>query len=147
MFRSVFASKLSFFNIIVCMSSLSKPVMALTAVLALSSLPAATDAVAQYGGDGGEFRAGPPRADGARSGGFSGGRFRSGGYKTTPGFAERRGRAFRGGSSGGFPRPYARRVYRNGYYEYYYYGCDRWGWAATPWGWRWRRVNVCYPSD
>jgi hypothetical protein len=52
MLRSVFAPKLSSFEIIVCLSYLSKPVMALTAALALSSLPAATDAVAQYGGDG-----------------------------------------------------------------------------------------------
>jgi hypothetical protein len=141
MFRSDFASKLSFFKAIVCVSSLSKPVMALTAALALSSLPAAT-AVAQYRDDAGrEFRAG-----GFRSDGFRGDRFRGDEFRAAPRFAERRGPAARDEFPGRSPRPYAVLVYRDGYYEYYYYGCDRWGWSATPWGWRWRRVNVCYPS-
>jgi hypothetical protein len=144
MFRSVLASKLSLFKLILSKPFLSKPGMALTAALALSSLPSGTDAVAQYSGDrGGEFRAGALRDAGFRSDGFRGGRSRSGGFGAGPGFAERGGPAFHGGPG----RPFAVRVYRDGYYEYYYYGCYRWRWAATPWGWRPRRVNVCYPSD
>jgi hypothetical protein len=119
--------------------------MVLIAALVLGSLPAATDAVAQYGGDG-EFRAGTLRAAGFRHGEFRDCRFRCGGFRPPPGFAVRRGPAFRDGLEDEDPRPFAVRVYRDGYYEYHYYGCYRWRWSATPWGWRLRRVNVCYPS-
>jgi hypothetical protein len=136
MFRSVFASKLAIFK-----PSLSKPAMALAAALTLGSLPAATDAVAQYGGrDGGGFRDGGFRSDRFRDGEFRGSRFRA-----PPGFVGRRGPAFRGRYPDGEGRPFARRVFRNGTYQYYYYGCHAWRRAATPWGWRWRRVNICYP--
>jgi hypothetical protein len=147
MFKSVLASKLCPSKPSLSKPPLSKPAMALAAALALGSLPAATGAVAQYRGDGGgEFRAGTLRS-GFRGDGFRDGRFRGGGFRAAPGFAERRGPASRGGFPRPSPHPYALRVYRDGYYEYYYYGCYDWRWAATPWGWRWRRVNVCYPSD
>jgi hypothetical protein len=185
MFGSIIASKRSLFR-----PSRSTPAVALAATLALGSLLAATDAVAQY--DGG-FRSGAPRDGGFRSrfrggpgGRFPDGEFRRSGFTASrgfamrrapafrggppddddprafavrrslafrggppdedPRFAVRRGPAFRGGAPDDDPRPFAVRVYRDGRYQYYYYGCDRWRWAATPWGWRLRRVNICYPS-
>jgi hypothetical protein len=91
------------------------------------------------------FRVGALHAAGFHSGEFGGGRYSR--YMGPPRFAVHRGPAFRGGYPDGYSRPFALRVYRNGYYEYHYYGCYDWRWAATPWGWRWRRVNVCYPSS
>jgi hypothetical protein len=127
-FRSVFTFK-----------GLSRAALAVAAALAFGSLPAATDAAAHpvHGGHGG--------------GGFHGG-YHGGGYRAHPGFGAHRGPGFRGA----YHRPYAVRYYRHGYhrygyyhhpyYHYHYYGCYRWRYVATPWGWRLRRVNVCYPS-
>jgi hypothetical protein len=148
MFSSVFQPSL--FKPTCFKSSLSRPVMALAAALALS-LPAATDALAQYRDDSsGDFRAGALRGAlrgaGFGRGGYPGG-FRSDEFGPPPGFAGRRGPAFRDGFPDDYPPPFAVRVYHPGYYEYYYYGCYRGGWSATPWGWRWRRVNICHPSD
>jgi hypothetical protein len=159
MFRSVFASYPSLFKPFYSTPSLSRPafsklVFAVAAALVLGALPAATEAVAQrYGDDGGGFRTRRFGQDG-----FPGSRLRGREFGPRPGFAERRGPAFRGGypppafrnrypEDGANPRPFARRFYRNGRFEYVYYGCDRWRWAATPSGWRWRRVNVCFPSS
>jgi hypothetical protein len=115
--------------------AISRMALVLAAALALATLPAASDAVAaHYGGHGGGFR-----------GGFHhpGGGFRSGGFRARPGFAVQSGPVFRGAYH---HRPFARRFFFNGRYHYYYYGCYRWRYVATPWGWRLRRVNVCYPS-
>jgi hypothetical protein len=108
--------------------AVSRMALALAAALALATLLAASDAVAAYYGHGGSFR-----------GGFHPG----GGFRAHPGFAVHRGPAFRGVYH---HRPFARRFFYNGHYHYYYYGCYRWRYVATPWGWRLRRVNVCYPS-
>ncbi len=114
--------------------AISRMTLVLAAFLALATLPAASDAVAaHYGGHGGGFR-----------GAFHpGGGFHSGGFRAHPGFAVHHGPAFRDVNH---HRPFARRFFFNGHYHYYYYGCYRWRYVATPWGWRLRRVNVCYPS-
>jgi hypothetical protein len=101
-----------------------KPAVALAAVLTVGSLPFATDASAHYGRG---YHYG-----GYHYGGYHYGGFRHGGY-------------WRGGY-----RPYAHHYYYRGFRAYprsYYYGysCHRWRWVATPWGWRWRSVNMCYP--
>jgi hypothetical protein len=93
-----------------------EPALALAAVLAVGSL-SATDASAHRGG--------------YHYGGYHYNGFHHGGY-------------WRGGY-----RPYAHRYYyhHRGFYprSYYGYNCYRWRWIATPWGWRMRRVNACYP--
>jgi hypothetical protein len=109
--------------------AISRVASVLAAALALATLPAASDAVAaHYGG---------------HDGGFRGGFHHPGGFQAHPGFAVHRSPAFRGVYH---HRPFARRFFFNGHYHYYYYGCYRWRYVATPWGWRLRRVNVCYPS-
>lgn len=113
-----------------------KPALALAVALAFGSLSPATDAVAARYGHHGGFRSG----SGIHS------------VRAHPGFAVRSHPVYRGG----YHRPYAHRPYayrhfhRHGfrvYPGYYYYddGCYRWRWVATRWGWRMRRVNVCYP--
>jgi hypothetical protein len=103
-----------------------KPVLAVAAVLALGILSPVTDAVAaRY-----SHRAGV----GIHS------------VRTHPGFAARNRPVYRWGH-----RQYAHRyVHRPGFrvhprYYRYYDGCYSWRWVATPWGWRLRRLNVCYP--
>jgi hypothetical protein len=103
--------------------AISRVAPALTAALALATLPADSDAAAHYGGHGAGFR-----------GGF---------HHPGGGFAVHHGPAFRDVYH---HRPFARRFFFNGHYHYYYYGCYQWRYVATPWGWRLRRVNVCYPS-
>jgi hypothetical protein len=53
---------------------------------------------------------------------------------------------FGGGHFGGFHRGFGGfglgYGYGPGYYSYYG-GCWRTRRVATPWGWRWRRINVC----
>lgn len=103
----------------------------------------ATPAQARGGGGfhgGGGFRGGGFGGGGFRGGGFRGGGFRGGGF---------RGGGFRGAGIGlglglGLAAPY----YYGGYpygYGYYDGGCyvvRRQVW--TPYGWRIRRVPVCY---
>jgi hypothetical protein len=103
-----------------------KPVLAFAAALALGSLSPATDAAA------------------ARYSHRAGGGIHS--VRAHPGFAARSRPAYRWGH-----RPYAHRYFhRHGFRVYpryyrYYDGCYRWRRVATPWGWRLRRLNVCYP--
>jgi hypothetical protein len=97
--------------------------LALAAVLTAGSLSAVTDASAAYGHRGGGYHHG----SGFRHGGYHHGGYWRGGY-----------------------RPYAHRYFHRGFraypqYSYSGYGCSRWRWVATPWGWRWRHVNNCYP--
>jgi hypothetical protein len=112
-----------------------KPVLALATALALGSLSPATGAVAARYSHHGGLRAGT----GIHS------------VRAHPGFAARSRQVYRWA----YHRPYAHRYsYRHGfrvsprYYPYYGYydGCYRWRWVATPWGWRFRRLNVCYPN-
>jgi hypothetical protein len=97
-----------------------KPALALAATLALGSLSLTTDAVAARG---------------------------SHSFRSHPGYAARSRPVYRGG----YHRPYAyRSFHRHGFgvyprYYHYYNGCYRWRWVATPWGWRMRRANVCWP--
>lgn len=77
-------------------------------------------------------RGGGFRGGGFRGGGFRGGGFRGGGW---------RGGGFRGAGLGlglglGLAAPY--------YYGGYGGGCIRLQRVWTPYGWRLRRVNVCY---
>lgn len=61
------------------------------------------------------------------------------------------GKGWHGGWHGGGWRHYG---WRGGWYPGYAYrapyvygayaGCVRWRQVATPWGFRWRKVNVCY---
>jgi hypothetical protein len=102
-----------------------KPALALAAVLTVGGLPA-TDASAAYGHRGGHW-------GGEYYGGYHHGGFRHGGYWR-----------------GGYHHRYAHRYYYRGFrsyprYSYYGYSCHRWRWVATPWGWRMRHVNQCYP--
>ena len=119
----------------------SKPAMALAAVLALGSLSLGTDAFAKGGGRGGGHVGGGYVGGG--SGLRSGAAVRSGTLTARPSFAVRgvnRGVAFH--------RPFVRhRFIHRGFrtYPYYSYGCYRWRRVLTPFGWRLRRVNVCYP--
>jgi hypothetical protein len=123
MLRLLFASGPAISRPAVFKVALSRGALSLAAALALATLPATDAVAAHYGGHGGGFR--------------------SGGFRAHPGFAVHRGPAFSGVYH---HRPFARRFFFNGRYHYYYYGCYRWRYVATPWGWRLRRVNVCYPS-
>jgi hypothetical protein len=116
-----------------------KSVLALAAVLALGSLSLATDAFARGGGNGGGGHGGGGHGGGGHFGGFHGGGFH--------GFAVHRGAAFRGFRvHRGFAFRH-HRFFRHGYgiYPHYGYGCYRWRHVLTPYGWRLRHVNVCYP--
>ncbi len=52
-----------------------------------------------------------------------------------PGGFAFRGRGFRGGYGG---------LYAFGGPWFYGYGCYQWRHVLTPFGWRWRRIYVCY---
>ena len=117
--------------------------LALAAILALGGLSLATDALAARGGGGGHGGGG----GGHHVGGFrSGAAFRTSGFRAHPGFAIRHGTlgVHRGVA---FHRFVHRRfVHRGfGFYPSYTYSCYRWRHILTPFGWRLRRVNVCYP--
>jgi hypothetical protein len=145
-FRPVFASIRAVFR------PVSKPAL-VAAVVAVGGLPAATAAFAAYGnGYGGGYSNGYSdsyRGGGSRRGGPPGrpvaGRPVTGRLVTSrSGFDTRRDPPLRG-----YHGPYAiRYVYRDvdgrPYYHYHYFGCYQRRWAATPWGWQLRRVNVCY---
>jgi hypothetical protein len=113
-------------------------------VLGVSSAPAQARG-GRGGGFGGGFRGGGFGGGGFRGGGFRGGGFRGGGF---------RGGGFRGAGIGlglglglGLAAPYYYGGYPYGYGGYYGYGdgcyvVGRRIW--TPYGWRIRRVPVCY---
>ncbi len=110
-----------------------KPVLALASALALGSLLPATDAAAARYSNHDGFRAG-------------------GGFHNVGPILPLRRAAVR--LPLGYHRPYAYcHFHRHGFREYpryyhyygYYDGCYRWRWFATPWGWRFSRLNMCYP--
>jgi hypothetical protein len=128
--------------------SVFKPTLALAAILAVGSLSLSTQAFAARGGGGGGHGGGG-HGGGAfhgGGGGHPGAAIRSGGFTAHPGFAIRRGPVnFHRGVV--FHRPFVHRRFVRGFrfYPYYAYGCYRWRHVLTPFGWRLRRVNVCYP--
>jgi hypothetical protein len=57
----------------------------------------------------------------------------------------------RGWNRGGYRYRFGRPYYGYGFLPFYaaagyglYNGCYQWRRVPTPWGWQWRRVNVCY---
>ena len=128
-----------------------KLALALAAILVLGSLPLAPDAFAARGGGhgGGGFHGGGGGFHGGfHGGGFRSGAFRGGGLTGRHGFAIHRGFGIRRGVA--FHRPFFHNRFRSfhrgfGFYPYYGYSCYRWRRVLTPFGWRLRWVNACYP--
>jgi hypothetical protein len=115
-------------------------VFALAAALTIGSLAISTDAFARHGGGGGahfggaaHIGGGGARFIGSGPARFGGARFVGGPRFGTFRHGFRHHRFFRRGLAIGFYPYYA-----------YDYGCYRLRHVLTPWGWRWRRVNVCY---
>jgi hypothetical protein len=126
-------------------------VVALAAVLALGGVSLATEASARGGHPGGGAMGGGHWSGAAH---ISGGPRMSIGGGHWSGGPRWSGGPHWGGGWGGFHHRhfFFRRGYGLGIYgpyfgpDYYPYdnGCWRWRHVLTRWGWRWRRINVCY---
>ena len=119
-------------------------VLAIATALALGSMATAVEAKGGHGGGhggkGGGGGGGHGISRGVSGGGHGIGGFRRSGISRSFGVNRsfRVGRSFRHGHR--FHR-------RGGYYPYYYSGyrsCYRWRRILTPYGWQFRRINVCY---